>query len=264
MVDIVHEKAASTTTVPMVTVERLMSELAGGIGTLDELPDYLERTVHAVMAAVDGCDAVGITVVMEDRPRTAAYTTAQTLEIDAVQYAVGDGPCLDAFRNCRENLVDVESAHDLWPAFMAAAPPGAVRTLLALPLVPGKGPSRHDTTAVGSALGALNLYAYQRHAFDTVDRQLVRLAATRAADAIATAVQLTSARELAGQLEQAMASRATIEQAKGIIIGRHGVDEGQAFEVLRRQSQDANVKLRELAATLVASATGVAPPQDAG
>ena len=90
----------------LAAAQRLMAELAGSLEGLDDLAPYLDRLVAAVNANIDGCDAVGVTVVMEDRPRTAAYTTAGTLEIDAVQYAVGDGPCLDAFRNGRENLVD--------------------------------------------------------------------------------------------------------------------------------------------------------------
>ena len=78
---------------------RLMSVLSGVLGSMEDLETYLNNLVFAVMANIDGCDAVGVTVVMEDRPRTAAYTTAKTLEIDAVQYAVGDGPCLDADSN---------------------------------------------------------------------------------------------------------------------------------------------------------------------
>jgi AmiR/NasT family two-component response regulator len=53
-------------------------------------------------------------------------------------------------------------------------------------------------------------------------------------------------------MEQAMASRAVIEQAKGVLMGRHAIDEAQAFEVLRRHSQNRNVKLRTLAAEVVA------------
>ena len=55
-------------------------------------------------------------------------------------------------------------------------------------------------------------------------------------------------------MEQAMASRAVIEQAKGVLMGRHGIDEKQAFELLRRQSQRLNVKLRALATEVVSGA----------
>ncbi len=235
-------------TVSLNVIEALMTELSGVVSSMEALPDYLDGLVHAVRAAVDGCDAVGVTVVVDDRPRTAAYTTAGTLEIDAVQYAVGDGPCLDAFRNRRENLVDLETAGERWPMFIQSAPRSEVQTLLALPLV-----------AADQAFGALNLYGYARQAFDVVDRNLVRMAASRAADAIAAAVEISSARTLAGHLELAMASRAVIEQAKGIVMGRHGVDEEHAFDLLRRQSQNENVKLRDLAASLVGATTGTGP-----
>jgi GAF domain-containing protein len=221
--------------------ERLMTELAGGLDGVDDLSPYLERLVQAVNLAIEGCDAVGVTVVMEDRPRTAAYTTAGTLEIDAVQYAVGDGPCLDAFRNGRENLVGFDGAEERWPAFMEGCDPGDVQSLLAVPL-----------QTEGRRYGALNLYGYQPHAFDRTDLVLVRMAAQRAADVLAAAVQLAGARAVAGQMEQAMASRAVIEQAKGVLMARHAIDETVAFELLRRQSQEQNTKLRILAAQIVA------------
>jgi GAF domain-containing protein len=221
--------------------ERLMSELAGTLEGLDDLGPYLERLVHAVNANLDGCDAVGVTVVTEDRPRTAAYTTAGTLEIDAVQYAVGDGPCLDAFRNGRENLVDFSGAEERWPAFIDGCHPSDVQSLLAVPL-----------SAQGRRFGALNLYGYQRHAFDHIDLVIVRMAAQRAAEALSAAVEIAGARAVAAQMEEAMASRAVIEQAKGVLMGRHGIDETVAFELLRRQSQEQNTKLRVLAAQIVA------------
>ncbi|KQZ89792.1 hypothetical protein ASD62_11235 [Phycicoccus sp. Root563] len=220
--------------------EQIMTELAGNLDGVDDLTPYLERLVQAVNANIDGCDAVGVTVVIEDRPRTAAYTTAGTLEIDAVQYAVGDGPCLDAFRNGRENLVDFSGGEERWPAFMEGCDPGSVQSLLALPLVSG-----------GRRYGALNLYGNERHAFDHTELRLARMAAGRAGDALAAAVMLAGAREIAGQMEQAMASRAVIEQAKGVLMGRHSIDEMVAFELMRRQSQEQNLKLRTLAAQIV-------------
>jgi GAF domain-containing protein len=232
------------TTQGLDAAQRLMDDLTGALGGLDDLTPYLERLVQSVNRTIDGCDAVGVTVVMEDRPRTAAYTTAGTLEIDAVQYAVGDGPCLDAFRNGRENLVDLTGGEERWPAFIAGCDPGEVQTLLAVPL-----------TSAGRRFGALNLYAHQRNAFDAIEIAVVRIAAGRAAEAIAAAVDLAGAREVAAQMEQAMASRAVIEQAKGVLMGRHGIDEVVAFEMLRKQSQEQNLKLRVLAAQVVSEVT---------
>ena len=68
-----HEDAGDRS---LAAAQRLMAELAGTLEGLDDLAPYLDRLVAAVNANIDGCDAVGVTVVMEDRPRTAAYTTA--------------------------------------------------------------------------------------------------------------------------------------------------------------------------------------------
>lgn len=232
----------------LASAEELLGRLAGVLRSMEDLPDFLDRLCVAVAKAVGACDAVGVTVVLDDRPRTAAYTTAGTLEIDALQYAVGDGPCLDAFRNRRENHVDLSVARDRWPMFVAAAEDAEVRSLLAVPLVSG-----------AQCFGALNLYGYRHHTFGPADTTMARLAASRAADAVGSVVQLVGAHELAAQLETAMASRAVIEQAKGIIMGREGVDEHEAFELLRRQSQVTNVKVRTVAARFVRASHNGAP-----
>ena len=72
---------------------------------------------------------------------------------------------------------------------------------------------------------------------------------------------LDGVQRLAGQLEQAMASRAVIEQAKGVIMAMRGVPEHEAFEVLRKTSQDRNIKVRELAQQIV---TGVVIREEPG
>ena len=68
---------------------------------------------------------------------------------------------------------------------------------------------------------------------------------------LANAQAYWDARTLSENLEQAMRSRATIEQAKGIIMSHHGLQPDEAFELLTRQSQQQNVKFREIAEELV-------------
>lgn len=225
----------------------LTTDLGGVLDSMEQVSDYLERVVHAVRRHIDGCDEVGVTVLSADRPHTAAYTTVQTLEIDAVQYALDEGPCLDAARNRRENHVaDLVVDDGRWPLFAQECREEGMRSLLALPLLSGS-----------ECVGALNLYAWAPHAFADFDPALVRVAASRCADALVAVTALDGARRLAGQLEQAMASRAVIEQAKGVIMAMRGVPEHEAFDVLRTTSQEHNVKVRVLAQQIV---TGVSAP----
>ncbi|MGL5817201.1 MAG: GAF and ANTAR domain-containing protein [Phycicoccus sp.] len=229
---------------PLAAADALSAEVGGVLASMDELSDYLERLVHAVRRHVDGCDEVGVTVLGGNRPHTAAYTTVRTLEVDAVQYAIDQGPCLDTARNRRENRVDdLVLEDDRWPEFARHVRADGVRSLLAVPLVSGE-----------ECVGAVNCYGWAPGAFDGFDATLVRVAAIRAADAVVAVTALDGMARLAGQLEQAMASRAVIEQAKGIIMAMRGIPEQEAFDVLRTTSQDRNVKLRVLAQQVV---TGV-------
>ncbi|QIM22303.1 GAF and ANTAR domain-containing protein [Phycicoccus sp. HDW14] len=222
-------------------LERYNHELGGVLESMEQLSDYLERVVHAVRRHVDGCDEVGVTVLSSDRPHTAAYTTVQTLEIDAAQYALDEGPCLDAARTRREQIVpDLCTDDGRWPTFAEISRQDGMRSLFAVPLVSGD-----------ECVGAINLYAWATNAFDDFDAALVRIAAARAADAVVAVTALDGMRRLAGQLEQAMASRAVIEQAKGVIMALRGIPEHDAFQVLRKTSQDRNVKVRVLAEEVV-------------
>ena len=112
----------------------------------------------------------------------------------------------------------------------------------------------HDGT-----IGAMNLYAETRASLPTDDERIGLLFASQAAFLLANAQAYWDARTLSENLEQAMQSRATIEQAKGIIMStmRCGADE--AMQLLIRQSQDQNIKLRELAAELVRNAWHAIP-----
>jgi len=246
-----HAAVPGEIPVPPAALEALTTDIGGVLESMEQVSDYLERVVHAVRRHVPGCDEVGVTILSEGRPHTAAYTTVQTLEIDAVQYALGDGPCLDAARHRRENRVDdLVAPGGRWPEFAKECRDDGMRSLLALPLVSG-----------AECLGALNLYGWAPHAFTAFDASLVRVAASRCADAVVAVSALDGVQRLAGQLEQAMASRAVIEQAKGVIMALRGVPEHEAFEVLRTTSQARNVKVRELAHQIV---TGVVTREEPG
>jgi GAF domain-containing protein len=95
-----------------------------------------------------------------------------------------------------------------------------------------------------STLGALNLYAGRPGKFTTVDETTARLLARHASIAVATVRE-------ASTLAQAVEARMLIGRAQGLLMERFAIDADQAFAVLRRYSQDNNVKLRDVADELV-------------
>ena len=107
------------------------------------------------------------------------------------------------------------------------------------------------------AVGALNMYASRTHAFEESDDDFVLLYGFQAAQAFGLVRAQQQAALHAEQLQQALASRDVIGQAKGIIMERERVTADQAFEILRKASQHRNVKLREVAEQV--ASTGQVP-----
>lgn len=227
--------------------EEQPEELAAALVELSEmlldsepLHATLQRVAELAVTAVPGCTAAGVTLIRGTQPVTAAATDELTLTVDARQYAADEGPCLDAARHRRVNRVDLEEADQRWPDFAASAREVGIRSYLAAPLVV------RDTS-----IGSLNLYSSSHDGFDALDDALVSLFCAQASIALANAQLYDRTASLAEQLRTAMASRALIEQAKGVLMAQHRVDADAAFALLRDRSQHANRKLRDVAQQVV-------------
>jgi GAF domain-containing protein len=202
----------------------------------EKLDDTLHRVVTLACLSLSGCDFSSVTVDDSGRPRTAACTDKAALAIDEAQYDCDGGPCLEALRRQSVIAVDVIEDDDRWPEFSAAAVEQGVLSSLALPLV-------HR----GEAKGAFNLYARERDAFSSEDREHGLLFAEQAAVAIANAEVYWRTYDLTQNLQAALENRDVIGQAKGVLMARHGLTAEQAFAELRSASQRRNLKLREIA-----------------
>ncbi len=209
------------------------------------LGDTLLRISEISTSAMPAAEMAGLTMLDEKgRPTTAIFTDPESPEMDAAQYESGSGPCLDAWRQQRVVRTDdmaAEAAEAAYPDFSRMALRHGVHSTLSLPLM-----------AAGDGLGALNMYSRQAGGFSEEDEAVGVDLATAAAVVLANATAYWDVWELSEQLTEAMRSRATIEQAKGILMARSpGINAEEAFEVLRRASQRENVKLREIAQRLV-------------
>ncbi|MDQ4091213.1 MAG: GAF and ANTAR domain-containing protein [Actinomycetota bacterium] len=208
------------------------------------LRDTLKRVSELACAALPSADMVGITMLVEGRASTAVFTDETAPEIDAAQYECGIGPCLDAFRHQQVYRVDdIEKDHQ-WPSFSEAAAARGIRSTLSLPMV-----ARHE------GVGALNFYSRSEAAFSAKDVNMGLQFATQAAIVLANSQAYWDAHQLGQDMSEAMKSRATIEQAKGILMGAQRCSADEAFQALVRASQRENRKLREMAEEIVARAT---------
>jgi GAF domain-containing protein len=212
------------------------------VGT-QTLGESLQQVAELTIQALPQTDRVGITLLVEESLTTSVFTHPEVPEIDRVQYRTGEGPCIEAYREGVTLSLESTLEQGPWQTFRDSAADHGVLSVLALPLITHDGP-----------MGVLNMYADTERAYDEGDQVIAAVFASQAAFLLANVQAYWDARELSENLKQAMLSRATIEQAKGIIMRSVGCGPDEAMQLLVSQSQDQNVKLRDLATELVKNA----------
>lgn len=211
-------------------LSQTFADIARALLSEETVEGTLQRIAKLAVETIDGCDYAGMTLVKGGRMTTPASTADVPTTVDAIEIESGEGPCLDAIREHDVFHTDDLAQEKRWPSFARrAVEETQVRSMLSFRLFIAE-----DT------MGALNLYSKRPGAFDDDDRTVGSVFAAHAAVALSTA-------QHAQQMEEALQSRDTIGQAKGILMARQGVTADQAFDMLRRGSQRLNIKLRELA-----------------
>jgi GAF domain-containing protein len=217
-----------------------IAELSRLLVNEEALDDTLHRVADLACRNIGGADLAGVTLLRDGKPTTAVFTDPASPEMDSAQYDTGVGPCLDAWRHQQVFRIDSTADDGQWPAFSQAAADHGIQSTISLPLA-----------VRGNGIGALNLYSKQPAAFSDEDEQVGSLFADQASVALTNAQLYDSAYRLTQQLQEALTSRAVIDQAKGILMGQRGMGVDEAFAVLRTTSQRENRKLRDIAQELV-------------
>jgi GAF domain-containing protein len=201
----------------------------------------LQLVVDLARPAVGEADAVGVSLLRKGSVMTAAATGPRTLAVDHLQYQAGSGPCLQAIKDGEVQIVRAMLTESRWPDFTNKALYEGVQSILACPL-------KTD----GEVLGALNFYSSHEQGFDSRAVSVGEAFAVRASVLLLNVSRYQAASELASQLEEALQSRAVIDQAKGILMEREKISSDEAFDRLKLGSQHSNIKVRELAQRIVA------------
>ena len=218
-------------------------ELATSLGAMAldllaqaSVQDTLDRIVAHAVTLVDGCEAAGIMVVNDDQVRTVAVTDNVVRGSDRLQGELLEGPCFDASRDKRRvyRIEDMEARSDTWPRFAPRARELGIGSMMGFLLY-----TRGDRD-----LGALDMYASRIGAFTAQSEQVGLLLASHAA------VALSSAHHDANMAE-ALKSRGAVGQAIGIVMERRKVTAEEAFARMVRVSQETNVKVRDVADTII-------------
>jgi hypothetical protein len=219
-------------------VEQDLSEVARALFAPGSVTGSLQLTVTLAVSSIDGCDAAGVFLVRDGRVTTAASTDPIVVVLDELQFANDEGPCLDAVADGGSTYAADLADDSRWPQFGPAAAHAGIRSALAFRLSE-------------RPISALNLYARMPAAFGATDRAKGLIFATLAGIALDAAGDRADDEDRVANLHEALITRELIGQAQGILIERERITGDQAFDVLRRASQHLNIKVREVAKTLI-------------
>ena len=190
----------------------------------------------------------GVTVLRDRRPAVVASSDARAASLDEVQNGFGDGPCLTALRENTTLLVPDLLVEERWHHYAQAALDYGVRSVLAVPL-----------DLAGEAQGVVNLYSRHAHGFSDVDIRTAENFVANAARSLQLALNMARLKGAHDDLVAAMQSRTIIDMAVGVVMAQNGGSQDDAVRILTRASNSRNIKLRDVASTVVDSVGRAAP-----
>lgn len=198
--------------------------------------------LSAVTLADPAAAFCSIMLIQHKKPVTIARSDDSVVRLDESQYKAGDGPCLAAMREQTVVHLPDLTQENRWPAFTAAAREAGVGSSLSVPLI-----------LKGKAKAVLNLYSTRSGGFTADDISMVETYSYHASKALRLAVRISQLAEAKANLLAAMESRTTIDLAAGAIMAQNRCDQETAMKILKIASSTRNVKLRDVAASVVAS-----------
>lgn len=227
----------------MVNVTREFAERIASLAQLllsgDDPEATLRQLAELALDVIPGSAAAGV-VASGEATWSFAASAGSVADLHKFQLLMGDGPVAEALRYGEARRIDDAANEDRWQSVCAAMTSEHLRSCLVLPLRTDRRPG-----------GALALYAHQPDAFVGSAHDIALLFAAQGGVAVRNAALHRGCRRMVENLQIALASRAVIEQAKGILVAEYGYPPDVAFKRLSLMSQNSNRKVRDIAADLV-------------
>ncbi len=215
----------------------LADTLVAGFDIIEFLHVLTDRSVGLLNASAAGL------LLADPRGdlRVVAASSERARLVELFQVQNDEGPCLDCFRGGEPVAAeDLSTESRRWPHFAAAASQAGFAAVQALPMR-----LREET------LGALNLFRDTPGPFDQADVRIGQALADVATIGLLNERTLRRSETLNEQLQAALNSRVIIEQAKGKLAERLGLDVDDAFTILRSCARRTNRGLSELARAFI-------------
>jgi GAF domain-containing protein len=214
---------------------RVLERFAGTLVDRYNLDDVLEQLGVDITEVLDVAGA-GIMLADESGSLRFCSTSNEVLrKLEKLQIDLDEGPCLLAYRSGEIVLAEDLRDDPRFPSFGTRAVEVGMAAVYSFPM-------RLDQQVIG----ALNLYAETAHAFSPDQIEVGGVFADVGTMYLLNARDIAQRDLLTSQLQHALDSRVLIEQAKGVVAERHGVDVETAFDILRRHARNHSRSLREV------------------
>ena len=214
-----------------------------------QVAEFMQQ-VAQLAAAVVPAAACGVTMRRDHEAATVASSNELARHVDEIQYGTGQGPCLSAMLAGETVTITDLASDQRWPEYRDRALAAGIRSSVSLPLA-----------TAGRSVGALNLYRTEPGTFSTEQVRNAWAFARQAMSALTLVLRQTEQMTVEVQLRDALAARALIDQAIGILMGQRRCDATEAFGILRETSQHLNRKLRDVAVDTIEATTGRPPAE---
>jgi GAF domain-containing protein len=213
-----------------------------GVDPVDTGLDAALDLAVAETAGLFGVDGAGLMLVDGDGALCSSTVSDRPgAMLESLQEQFGEGPCVDAFLKDAPVLADDLGADPRWPSVGPLAAGHGVRAVLGVPIDLRDGP-----------MGTLNVYAAHPRGWDDSEVAAIQAYTRVIASLLRSAVQAHVSGRAATQLQHALDSRSLIEQAKGVLMERRGLDQQAAFELLRSRARSTRRRLQDVARETVA------------
>ncbi|SDS37816.1 GAF domain-containing protein [Friedmanniella luteola] len=226
------------------TQEDDLRRSVAALGTLAsrelDLEQLLTRVAQFAVRAIPAAEGAGLTLIQLGRPNTVVVTADFVRQVDDIQYTLMQGPCVSAAADGRTVLSGSLGSDRRWPRFGSKVARLGVHSAVSLPLITSDG-----------VVGAMNVYAHAKHAFDDHAAVLGEAFAGPAAIAVQNAAILAQALRLAEHLEASQRTRGIVDRAVGMLMSRSGDTEHDALERLRAISRHEERKLVDVAQQII-------------
>jgi transcriptional regulator with GAF, ATPase, and Fis domain len=207
--------------------------------TLVDDYDVVDLMDRLASTCVDLLDVTAAGILLKDLRGSlhlVASSSEETRLLELFQLQDEEGPCLDCISSGAPVSSDDLRTNGRWPRFSSAAAHAGFTAVYAVPM-----------RLRSEVIGGINLFRFEAGPFGPTNQRIAQALADVATIGVLQQRSLHRAGLLAEQLQTALDSRITIEQAKGVLAQRGGLPMEAAYGRLRQHARDGNHRLSQLA-----------------